>query len=112
LALIKSRKKDILEIDIFPITEDKNFETEMKNSYTHFISRREFKNCISYILFSNYYEYRLVIKFSEDTSKEKIVPQLNFLFEETKVGFERAILLKEVEELSRIDGLTGLYLRR
>jgi diguanylate cyclase (GGDEF)-like protein len=53
-----------------------------------------------------------VIKFAEGANKEKIVPQLNFLFEETKIGFERAVLFKEVEELSRTDGLTGLYLRR
>ncbi|MFQ3675262.1 MAG: GGDEF domain-containing protein, partial [Endomicrobiia bacterium] len=112
LALIKSRKKDILEINIFPITEDKNSEIEIKNNYLNFLSRREFKNYISYTIFVNYYEYRMVVKCSENARKEKIVPQLNFLFEETRIGFERAILFKEVEELSRIDGLTGLYLRR
>lgn len=112
LALIKSRKKDVLEIFTFPVVENINSENEIKEEYLNFTSRREFKNYVSYQIFSDYYEYRIVIKFAEGANKEKIVPQLNFLFEETKIGFERAVLFKEVEELSRTDGLTGLYLRR
>jgi diguanylate cyclase (GGDEF)-like protein len=58
---------------------------------------------------SNLYTYILVIKHQ---LSEEFLPQLKFFINETKIGFVRSILFKEVEELSRIDGLTGLYLRR
>jgi diguanylate cyclase (GGDEF)-like protein len=43
---------------------------------------------------------------------DRLLSQLRFFINETKIGFVRSVLFKEVEELSRIDGLTGLYLRR
>lgn len=112
MFLIKSKKKDVLEVISLPQNSDVLSSEIIKNKYFKRVSRSELKNHISYNIFANNYEYYIVIEFSQSSSKEKIVPQLNFLFEETRAAFQRAVLYKEVEELSRIDGLTGLYLRR
>ena len=62
-----------------------------------------------YEIYSSKYEYILVIDCTKD---EHLISELNFFVLETKLGFVRAMLFSEVEELSRIDGLTELYLRR
>ncbi len=112
IALLKLKKKDVLEVFVLPETLDKKKLDEIKHNYLYPTPRSEFKNYVSNTLFSHYYEYRIAVEYSDKINKEKIVPQIQLLFEETKIGFERAILFKEVEEMSRIDGLTGLYLRR
>ena len=109
IFLVTYKKKDIINIIEYPKYKDikdfvKKYLTEKEN-----IMVLENSNLLFYEIYSDRYNYMLVIECAKD---EFLISELNFFVSETKLGFVRAILFGEVEELSRIDGLTQLYLRR
>jgi diguanylate cyclase (GGDEF)-like protein len=109
IFLVTYKKKDIINIIEYPKYKDikdfvKKYLTEKEN-----IIVLENSNLLFYEIYSDRYNYMLVIECAKD---EFLISELNFFVSETKLGFVRAILFGEVEELSRIDGLTQLYLRR
>ena len=109
IFLVTYKKKDIINIIEYPKYKDikdfvEKYLTEKEN-----IMVLENSNLLFYEIYSDRYNYMLVIECAKD---EFLISELNFFVSETKLGFVRAILFGEVEELSRIDGLTQLYLRR
>jgi diguanylate cyclase (GGDEF)-like protein len=109
IFLVTYKKKDIINIIEYPKYKDikdfvKKYLTEKEN-----IMVLENSNLLFYEIYSDRYNYMLVIDCAKD---EFLISELNFFVSETRLGFVRAILFGEVEELSRIDGLTQLYLRR
>jgi len=102
------KKKDVIEIISFSPVEESLLE-EIKNIWLERQSFVNIEGILAEKIYSNLYEYIFVIKHK---LPEKLLPHLKFFINETKIGFVRNVLFKEVEELSRIDGLTGLYLRR
>lgn len=71
MFLIKSKKKDVLEVISLPQNSDVLSSEIIKNKYFKRVSRSELKNHISYNIFANNYEYYIVIEFSQSSSKEK-----------------------------------------
>ena len=53
----------------------------------------------------------LKVKEKENFTSRQI-KEVSVLVNQMSLGYEKAVLYEEVKELSRIDGLTGLYLRR
>jgi len=110
IFLVSHKKKDIINIIEYP-----KYRNDIKNLIEKYLIEKENiiildnSNLLFYEIYSNKYEYILIVDCAKD---EHLISELNFFISETKLGFIRAILFKEVEELSRIDGLTQLYLRR
>jgi diguanylate cyclase (GGDEF)-like protein len=108
IGIILTKKKDIVDIISFS-SQDTNFIKIIKDIWMEKQNFSGIEGVLSEKIHSNLYTYILVIKHQ---LSEEFLPQLKFFINETKIGFVRSILFKEIEELSRIDGLTGLYLRR
>jgi len=108
MGLILTKKKDIVDIISFS-SQDTNFIKIIKDIWVEKQNFSGIEGVLSEKIHSNLYTYILVIKHQ---LSEEFLPQLKFFINETKIGFVRSILFKEVEELSRIEGLTSLYLRR
>lgn len=109
IGLLVVKKKDIVEVIPFSPTGIFD-EAKIRSLWLSEKKNTEVTNKIlEYKIYENQYQYILII-FHEFTREE--ISNFEFFVEETKIGFVRSILFKEVDELSRTDGLTGLYLRR
>ena len=107
-GIFVTKKKDIIEIISFSPPEENLIKT-IKEIWLEKQSFANVEGILAEKIYSNLYQYIFIIKHK---LPEKLLPQLKFFINETKIGFVRSVLFKEVEELSRVDGLTGLYLRR
>ncbi len=110
LCLATVHKKEIVAFIEYPQPREDVIE-KYKNKLTENVNHTKLHNILEYTLYSNNYNYVLIIEHNAENESE-IISDLNFFITETKIGFVRAILFHEVEQLSRHDGLTGLYLRR
>lgn len=112
LSLVKYKRKDIIDCIEYPLHKEdilclfKEYLTKKQLSF----GEEQIQNLLIYKIYSNNYEYAILVEYGKEY--EEVLSDLNFFIDETKIGFIRAILFSEIEEMSRIDGLTELYLRR
>ncbi|MEO0224353.1 MAG: GGDEF domain-containing protein, partial [candidate division WOR-3 bacterium] len=111
IGLIKSSKKQISSIIEYP--DHKNYinKLELSNIKRDIILFGDFNIYIFDFSF-NSEELKILIEYEVVESDTEFLEFVDFIFSKIKLSLKRAMLFKEVEELSRIDGLTSLYLRR
>ncbi len=102
ISLVKFDKKDIVDSIELPVS---------KGDIRMYYEQKYKDNVVIATVYTDRYRYDIIIEFATVLDKD-VLSDISFFINETKSGFIRAILFKEVEELSRFDGLTGLYLRR
>jgi len=108
VGILVVKKKDVIDIISFS-SSNESLITTIKSLWEEKQTLSNTECFFSEKIYSNLYEYIFIIKHQ---LTDRLLSQLRFFINETKIGFVRSVLFKEVEELSRIDGLTGLYLRR
>lgn len=108
VGLIKVQRKEIVEIKSFSAIDDELLNC-VKSAFVENRDISTINNLACFKIYNDQFEYILLVKHYLDLDS---LNDLRFFVEETKMGFIRSILFQEVEELSRVDGLTGLYLRR
>lgn len=111
IGLVKSSKKQISSIIEYP--EHKNYinKLELANIKRDIVLFGDFNIYIFDFSF-NSEELKILIEYEVVESDTEFLEFVDFIFSKIKLSLKRAMLFKEVEELSRIDGLTSLYLRR
>jgi len=108
VGILVTKKKDVIDhISFSP--QDMNLIQIINNTWIEKQNFLGLEGILAEEIYSNIYSYIFIIK---HRLSENLLPHLKFFISETKIGFIRSILFREVEELSRVDGLTGLYLRR
>jgi len=108
VGILVVKKKDVIDIISFS-SSNESLITTIKSLWEEKQTLSNTECFFTEKIYSNLYEYIFIIKHQ---LTDRLLSQLRFFVNETKIGFVRSVLFKEVEELSRIDGLTGLYLRR
>jgi diguanylate cyclase (GGDEF)-like protein len=108
VGILVVKKKDVIDIISFS-SSNESLITTIKSLWEEKQTLSNIECFFTEKIYSNLYEYIFIIKHQ---LADRLLSQLRFFTNETKIGFVRSVLFKEVEELSRIDGLTGLYLRR
>jgi diguanylate cyclase (GGDEF)-like protein len=108
VGILVVKKKDVIDIISFS-SSNESLITTIKSLWEEKQTLPNTECFFTEKIYSNLYEYIFIIKHQ---LTDRLLSQLRFFVNETKIGFVRSVLFKEVEELSRIDGLTGLYLRR
>lgn len=108
VGILVVKKKDVIDIISFSSSNESLIKT-IKSLWEEKQTLSNTECFFTEKIYSNLYEYIFIIKHQ---LTDRLLSQLRFFINETKIGFVRSVLFKEVEELSRIDGLTGLYLRR
>lgn len=111
IGLIKGYKKQISFIIEYPEHRDHINKIELTNIKKDIVIFGDF-NIYIFDFSLNNEELKILIEYKPMENDSEFLEFIDFIFSKIKLSFKRAMLFKEVEELSRIDGLTSLYLRR
>lgn len=111
IGLIKISKKQITSIIEYPSHKSYISKLELVNIKRDIVLFGEFNIYIFDLSFEND-ELKILIEYEVIENDTEFLEFVDFIFSKIKLSIRRAMLFKEIEELSRIDGLTSLYLRR
>lgn len=111
IALVKTSKKQINSIIEYPEHKSYIHKLELSSVKKDIILFGDFNVYVFDFPFNNE-ELKILIEYEVVENDTKFLEFVDFIFSKIKLSLKRAMLFREVEELSRIDGLTSLYLRR
>lgn len=111
ISLVKSKRKE--NIDIIEYPEHREYINKLVpfSMKTNIIVFGEY-NVYLFDFSFNDHEIRVIIEYCPMEEDTEFLQFVDFMFSKIKPALKRALLFKEIEEMSRIDGLTSLYLRR
>lgn len=111
IGLIKGSKREITSIVEYPQPRRYISELALFNVRKDIIVFGEFNIYVFDFAF-NGEELKILVEYQPVELDVEFLGFIDFIFSKIKLTLRRALLFKEIEELSRIDGLTSLYLRR
>ncbi len=111
ISLVKSKRKENMDIIEYPEHREYINKLVPFSMKTNIIVFGEY-NVYLFDFSFNDHEVRVIIEYCPMEEDTEFLQFVDFMFSKIKPALKRALLFKEVEEMSRIDGLTSLYLRR
>ncbi len=111
ISLVKSIRKE--NVDIIEYPEHREYVSKLSpfSMKTNIIVFGEY-NVYLFDFSFNEHEIRIIVEYIPTEEEAEFLQFVDFIFSKVKPTLKRSLLFKEVEEMSRIDGLTSLYLRR
>lgn len=111
IGLIKSSKKETASIIEYPEHKEYVNKLQLNNITKDIVIFGDFNIYVFNFSF-NGEELKILIEYESLKNDIEFLEFVDFIFSKIRLTLRRSILFKEIEELSRIDGLTSLYLRR
>ncbi|MCS7231449.1 MAG: GGDEF domain-containing protein [Elusimicrobiota bacterium] len=111
IGLIKSSKKETTSIIEYPEHKEYVNKLQLNNITKDIVIFGDFNIYVFNFSF-NGDELKILIEYEPLKNDIEFLEFVDFIFSKIRLTLRRSILFKEIEELSRIDGLTSLYLRR